>query len=353
MTNRRAMVGGAIIAAWLVGLAVLIHREYDRPQLERLAEAAARVSPGVVYYGVMQGARQVGFASSTIDTAASSITISDYLVADLPVGSTSRRATARTNVTLSRGLRMTHFDLALETASGPITATGRMDGDTVLILAITSETAKVNTKRIALSGPILLPTLIPLAVVLSDTPKLGHHVIVPVFNPVMMAVTDVRVDVRAESLFVVNDSSVLDSTTQRWHGIQPDTLRAWQVIAENNGGFSGWVDEEGRVVQTTQLGFVLRRMPYEVAFENWRSDAAQQPAAESRRRGDACDRRREACRPSNQLAPSSAVKARAEPLIQSRDPAIMVLASQIRLPDNLKIDVLAVNGRLRTPSDRK
>ena len=34
------MVGGAIIVAWIAGLAVLIRREYFRPQVERLAEAA-------------------------------------------------------------------------------------------------------------------------------------------------------------------------------------------------------------------------------------------------------------------------------------------------------------------------
>ena len=109
------MVGGAIIVAWIAGLAVLIRREYFRPQVERLAEAAKRVAPGVVYYGVMQGDRQVGFASSIIDTTGSSITVRDYLVADLPLGGKARRASARTNVTLSRALRMTSFDFELNT----------------------------------------------------------------------------------------------------------------------------------------------------------------------------------------------------------------------------------------------
>ena len=93
------MVAGSIIAAWLLGLALLIRREYFRPQLERLAVAGVRLEPGVVYYGVLLGNRQIGFASSTIDTAQSSITVADYLVADHPVGGEARRATARTNVT--------------------------------------------------------------------------------------------------------------------------------------------------------------------------------------------------------------------------------------------------------------
>src|SRR6185503_8739718 len=91
LMTRRAMVGGAIIVAWIAGLAVLVRREYFRPQVERLAEAARRVAPGVVYYGVMQGDRQVGYASSIIDTTGSSITVRDYMAADLPIGGKARR----------------------------------------------------------------------------------------------------------------------------------------------------------------------------------------------------------------------------------------------------------------------
>ncbi|HET7372854.1 MAG TPA: transglutaminase-like domain-containing protein, partial [Gemmatimonadaceae bacterium] len=49
-----------------------------------------------------------------------------------------------------------------------------------------------------------------------------------------------------------------------------------------NGAFTGWIDEQGRIVETSQLGFVLRRLPYEVAFENWRADAEQQQITEDR-----------------------------------------------------------------------
>jgi hypothetical protein len=275
------MVGGAIIGAWLIGLALLIRREYYRPQLERLAEAAARVTPGAVYYGVMQGDRQIGFASSTIDTAETSITVVDYFVADVPVGGKSRRATARSSVTLSRALRVTKFDLALDAEGAPITASGRVDGDSVLVLAIASGTSKADTQRVALSGPILLPTLVPLAVALGETPKLGKRYLLPIFNPADMAPKNVGVTVRADSTFVINDSSAFDSTTTRWHGIRPDSLHAWKIDADT-GGLSAWIDEQGRVVQTSMLGFALRRMPYEVAFWNWRIDTAHEGVTSDR-----------------------------------------------------------------------
>jgi hypothetical protein len=276
------MVGGAIIAAWLGGVGLLVRREYFRPQLERLAEAAIRVSPGAVYYGVMQGTRQIGFAQSTIDTSQASITVSDYLVADLPIGGKSRRATARTNVTLSRALRMTKFDLSIDTEGAPVNASGAVEGDSVLVLSITSGTAKPDTQRIALHGPILLPTLVPIAVALGDQPKVGKTYLLPIFDPASMAPKDVNVTVRAESTFVVNDSSVYDAASKQWHGVLPDTVKAWRVATESRAGFTGWIDEQGRIVETEQLGFVLKRLPYEVAFENWRTDAAHLEVTQGR-----------------------------------------------------------------------
>lgn len=269
------MVGGTIIAAWLVGLALLIRREYFQPQLERLAEAGHRVAPGVMYYGVMQGERHIGFASSTVDTSESSITMADYFVADLPIGGKPRRASARTNVTLSRALRMRKFDLSIQADGPAINATGEVSGDSILVLTIASGKDKPQTQRITLSGPILLPTLVPLAIALGEGPKVGRHYVLPVFEPSSMAARDVGLDVRAESLFVVDDSAVVDSATSQWRGVQPDTIRAWQVVSQSKGAFSGWIDDQGRIMQTTQLGLELRRMPYEVAFANWRADTSQ------------------------------------------------------------------------------
>ena len=86
------MAGVAIIAAWGGGVGVLVQHEYFRPRLERLAEAATRVSPATMYYAAMQNGRQVGFASSTIDTANTSVSENDYFVVELPSGLAMRRA---------------------------------------------------------------------------------------------------------------------------------------------------------------------------------------------------------------------------------------------------------------------
>lgn len=274
LTSRRALGAGAVLLLWVAGLGFLVRREYFRPDTERLADAALRVSPGNVYYAVTQGERQIGFASSSIDTATTTISVDDYLVADLPVGGRTHRASARTHVVLTRALHTKAFAVNFESDAAPIVVRGRVVGDSLLILMLaTSNDAPVDTQRIKLTGPILLPTLLPLALALGDVPAVGKHYTWPVFDPVGLTPRKVSLTIAAETTFVVNDSSSFDAKSGRWRGVQPDTLKAFRVATDTGAGaagFSGWIDEQGRVVQTSQLGFELHRLPYEVAFENWR-----------------------------------------------------------------------------------
>jgi len=279
LRQRRVLAGGTVLLLWLTGLGFLVRREYFRPSTEQLAEAALRISPGAVYYAVMQGDRHIGFASSSIDTATTTISVDDYLVADLPVGGRTHRASARTHVVLTRALHTKAFVVTFEGDADPIVARGRVVGDSVLVLMLaTGNDAPVDTQQIKLSGPILLPTLVPLAVALGERPRVGRELTLPVFDPVGLAPRDVRLRINAESSFVVDDSAVFDASGRRWRGALPDTILAFRVAADTGvgaAGFSGWIDEQGRVVRTSQLGFELQRLPYEVAFENWRLAAAK------------------------------------------------------------------------------
>ncbi|MGH7678327.1 MAG: transglutaminase-like domain-containing protein [Gemmatimonadaceae bacterium] len=274
MLGGRALTGIAIVLAWLGGLGMLVRREFFRPHIDRLAEAALRVQPGAVFYAVMQGDKQVGFASSTIDTSFTMIEQRDYLVADILAGGTVHRATARTNVTLTRTLRLRTFEVAIEADQGPLRVQGEVLGDTVMRVDLrVGATGTPDTASFRLNGPVLLPNLVPLAVALDERPRVGKEFTLPVIDPTSATPKELRVAVRAESLFVVNDSSVFDSTSGRWVGVLPDTIRAWQLVSEGGSGVGGWVDAQGRLVATTQMGFNLRRLPYEVAFENWRRDS--------------------------------------------------------------------------------
>lgn len=278
MVKRRTVGGIAILLAWGGGLAVLVQHEYFRPRLERLAEAATRVAPATMYYAAILGDKQVGFASSTIDTANTAVTENDYFVAELQTGARIRRETARTNVTLSRALHLSRFDLTLDDDGAGVEMTGRVDGDSVLVVdePKPAKAPKPDPARVALREPILLPTLVPLVVALSERPSVGKRLVLPVFDPTTRAPRSIGYTIRAESLFVLSDSATLDTavTPPVWRGVHPDTVRAWEIRPDSGVeiGFAGWVDEQGRIVATSQLGLQLRRVPYELAFRNWQND---------------------------------------------------------------------------------
>ncbi len=105
--KRRAVAGIAIVSAWGGGMGVLVQHEYFRPRLERLAEAATRRRAGDDVLRRDAG-RPAGGVSrpSTIDTANTTVTENDYFVVEVLSGTSMRRATARTGVTLSRALHL-------------------------------------------------------------------------------------------------------------------------------------------------------------------------------------------------------------------------------------------------------
>jgi hypothetical protein len=274
--GRRGLIGIGVLALWLAGLGLLLQRELFRPHTEALAEAGLRVTPSATFFAVLQKGAQIGFASSTIDTTDGGISVVDYLVADLPVGGRLHRASARTTVHLTRALRVSTFKVNVDADLSPINASGTVLGDTLLQLVVEGQKGqKPDTQRIHLGGPVLLPTLVPLAIALGERPKKGATYTLPIFDPLTMTAHDVRVSVDAESVFVLNDSSVFDAAAARWRGVLPDTVRAWRLANDGPTAsrFAGWVDEQGRLVRVDQLlGMTIERRPYEVAFENWKAE---------------------------------------------------------------------------------
>lgn len=271
--RRRGPIALGILVLWIGALALLARRELFRPRTERLAEAALRINPGAVYFAVSRAGEQIGFASSTIDTTAQQITATDYLVADLPMGGEEKRAEARSVVTLSRALKVDSFTVSLETDSMPFIATGRIVGDTSLVLAL-GDSAAADTTSVRLAQPVLLPTLVPLAVILGGKPRVGGRTLLSVFDPVEQAPKNVAVEILAESLFVVSDSARLDSAVKRWVSAHDDTVRAWHIRTDGAPPFTAWVDEQGRLVQAdVPGGLSVERRAYEISFENWKLDA--------------------------------------------------------------------------------
>lgn len=276
----RTLIAVAILAAWSVGVGLLVRREFFRERSAVLAEAAMRLAPGVSFFVVEQEGRQIGFASTTIDTSTTAFEVVDYFIADLPVAGRAFRASARSVITLSRALALRTFDVQVESADAPLSVSGRAEGDSAIAFVLAAPGQSADTQRVAVDGPILLPTLVPAAAMLTAEPKVGRTVAVPSFDPASMAARDLVLRFAAESLFSVVDSATFDSTTMRFVPALVDTVRAWKLEPVEGGGFSGWVDAQGRVVQATQPGGItIRRVAYEIAFDNWRRDRASAGAS--------------------------------------------------------------------------
>ena len=269
------MLAIGVLAAWGAGIITFIRGELSRSPGERLAEVAMRVAPGATYFAVEREGQHVGFASNTLDTIPGGLQVTDYFVADLAVGGVVRRASAQSIVHLSRALALRDFTMTFGTDSLPVTASGRTVGDSLLEYVVQLSGGASDTTRVRLIGPLLLPTLVPLAVALGRDPKVGVTYSVDIFDPTTMSTKLLGVTIAAESLFVVADSAAFDPTSKRWLRAHADSVRGWRVVSTDGESFDTWVDELGRLIAVrAPAGFVLHRTAYELAFENWRSRSA-------------------------------------------------------------------------------
>ena len=280
--TRRGAVAVTVLAAWAAGLVVFITRERRNAPAQRLAEAALRVAPGAAYYRVEKDGRQIGFASSTIDTTRGGLAINDYLAADLPVGGAEHRATATSDVKLSRTLALTEFRLSFEADGAPLAVSGQAVGDSALQVVIAHDETAADTQRVRLSGPVILPTIVPIAIALAETPKVGRTYTLSSFDPVAMAPKPLTIRVEAESSFTVPDSARFDDGRRRWMVARRDSVHAWRISTDGPGAVRAWIDEQGRVVEMQHaLGFSLHRTAYEIAFDNWRLEGGMRARAVS------------------------------------------------------------------------
>jgi hypothetical protein len=250
---------------------------------QRMTEAALRVSPGAVYYRVEKDGKQIGFASSTIDTTRGGVMISDYLAADLTVGGGNHRATATSDVRLSRTLSLTDFKLSFESDAAPISISGQTVGDSALNVIVAHDESVADTQQVRLTGSIVLPTVVPIAIALGEVPKVGKTYTLSSFDPIAMAPSPLLVTVEAESSFTVPDSARFDDGRKRWTVARRDSVHAWRISTDGPNSVRAWIDEQGRVVSMEHaLGFSLHRTAYEIAFENWRLEGGTRTATGNR-----------------------------------------------------------------------
>jgi hypothetical protein len=280
MTGRET-VGAAIIVLWLVGLAALARRELFVDEPEQMAEAALLVVPGTAYYEVLNGGAHVGWASSSIDTSRSGISMRDVMVMDVEDSAGARRIASRARVSLTPALRLTGFTFELSGNRAPYRVRGQMAHDTVLTLITNDGRARPDTGAVVVRKAVFWPTTVPLALALAERPKVGRTYHYSIYDPTTGTPEDVSLTVGAESLFVVPDSAERDARGE-WVVAHADTVRGWRLDPDEPALISGWIDERGRVLESSPRGtFTLRRTAYEMAFRNWTPEARKRAAATS------------------------------------------------------------------------
>lgn len=259
--TRRGYVAVSVLAAWAVGLGVLFARELNPSPAARLAEVALRIVPTTTFYTVEQSGKQVGFASIAIDTVPRALQVIEYLVTE-PVPGT--RLTDQVMVRLSRGLHLRDFESIRTIGSDSTRISGMVTDSTMVVVGVST------TDTVPVASPSFAGIIGATVTLLLDDPRVGATSTLRTIDPATGAATMRETRVTAESLFVVVDSAVADSSG-RWFAVHKDTVRAWRLQADSSPALDVWIDAQGLVVEARRAdGLRLRRTAFEIAFENWR-----------------------------------------------------------------------------------
>ena len=259
--SRRGALAAIVLTAWAGGLGVLVARETNPPLDARIAEVALRITPVTTYYAVERDGHHAGFAYIAFDTVPRALQVTEYLVT---AGDGRPRIAEQLSVRFSRGLSLRDYELTRTAGSDSLRVAGRVS-DLTLVVEGDEGADSLPVVARAFTGAI-----VPAVAALLDEPAPGSRTTLATLDPVSGRPGDSIVRVLAESLFVVVDSAVADSSG-RWFAVHRDTVRAWRLASGGPPALDAWVDAQGLVVEARRTdGLVLRRTAFELAFENWR-----------------------------------------------------------------------------------
>ncbi|MGH7545914.1 MAG: transglutaminase-like domain-containing protein, partial [Gemmatimonadota bacterium] len=255
---------------------VHVDREYGRSEAVRLGEAAVRLSPTAAYYTVSLANRPVGFAASLLDTLPDGFRLTDDFRLFVEALGMSGEARLRTQMELSPRLALRGFRFLLDSELGRFEVEGVPEGDSVLEIRV--RTAGDDQRmRVATEGPIVLPALLPLRLVLGGEPEIGRTYTFSIFDPSVLDSRPTEVRILGRERLIVPDSAIYDSTRARWVPASFDTVSTWHV-SQTYGGVTveSWLDPDGLVVRATSpLGYAMERTAFEMAWNNLRAAAAR------------------------------------------------------------------------------
>jgi hypothetical protein len=243
--DRRALAA-AVLVCWAAGLVALARRRQNLTDVELLARGALRIDPATYYYALARNGAVIGEATSAIDTSSAGFRSQDLVRLAPDSGDADHVITATSTAYLNRSFTLDSFAIDVGGTGTPLRFRG--------IAAARSK--------------VLLPSLAPIALILSHHPTVGRSVDQWIYNPVARRVERVTLAIAAESLFRVVDSAAFDTTLHAWTAAHADTVRSWKITTPSRG-ISAWVDSHGRIVAASEPGGVsMIRTAYEIALLN-------------------------------------------------------------------------------------
>jgi hypothetical protein len=214
--------------------------------VQRLATGALRLDPATYYYTLSRNGTLLGDATSAIDTGTTGFKARNVVRIRNDTVAPGPGIEATSTSYLSRSFVLDSFTVSVKGTGSPVELGGA--------------TAK-NSK-------LLLPSLAPIALILSHRPRVGASADQWLYNPVARRVQRVTLRISAESLFTVVDSAAFDTTLKMWTPAHRDTVRSWMITTPSRA-ISAWVDSHGRIVAASEPGGAsVMRTSYEIAMLN-------------------------------------------------------------------------------------
>jgi hypothetical protein len=264
--SKRGAIAVLVVVLWIGGMAMMAHRNANRTESQQLAEVALRVQPATFYYTIDRDGKEIGAASSALDTTAKSLVSEEYFVGDFSAGAaTPERTSARWQTRLTRGLHLIDLSADVARPTKPFSMNATVQEDTSIFIAGKKVTGR-PAARYTFTGPLFNPTVASVVFMLGAAPKIGRSQTISVFDPLTRTVVRPTLRVRAESLFTVVDSAGRDQNGG-WTVAHRDTVRAWRIEGAPHG-LEAWVDAEGRIVAARAGSYSAIRTAFEIAFRN-------------------------------------------------------------------------------------
>lgn len=275
----RKTIGIIVILIWVAGLGALYRRSVNTTLEQRLTEVGMRISPERYYYTLEQNGSPIGVAMSAIDTSKTRVTAFDLVRGRFPVGDDTLRIEARSEARFTRGMRLRDFIVRADGDITPFMIRGVMqEGEEKMLRTTISSKSKRDkpiTQEAIAEAPVFIPTMAPLTLMLTRSPKIGDSVRVSMYDPASRNLKTTTMRIQADSLFLVADSATFDSTSNRWVKAHQDSLRGWRITGRNSP-ITAWVDAGGRLIAASEPGGIsMLRTAFEMAFANWKIEEAQ------------------------------------------------------------------------------